>query len=93
MKTITLQIGNSDDRLSQARWSAFVAAMREVVAVHGREIHFFGAPPNWEPWQNVAWVVTCQDEHIPGFIAAVQAVRRDFGQDAVAWTEGETRFL
>jgi len=45
MKTITIQIGNSDDKLSQASWSEFVERARQLISVHSRVVHFFGALP------------------------------------------------
>lgn len=56
-----ISIGNSDDKLSQQRWSAFVATVRAIIhegAEHGEwEIHgeWFSLPD--QPWQNANWCI------------------------------------
>jgi hypothetical protein len=94
MTTITLQLGNSDDRLSQTRWHAYVEAVR-VLLEHspGIQVHFFGAPPNWAPWQNVAWVFTAPLAALPDLKTALSEIRQDYAQDSIAWTQGETNFI
>jgi len=93
MKTVVIQIGNSDDKLSQVSWAAFVLAVRTQILEHCRQVHFFGAPSNWERWQNAAWVFECDEEKIPALKLAVRDVRLCFDQDSIAWMEGETQFV
>jgi len=93
MPTITLQIGNSDDHLPQARWHDYVEVVRTLLEAGPAQIHFFGAPPNWAPWQNAAWVFVAEREQIPALQAALIEIRARFEQDSFAWTEGETTFL
>jgi hypothetical protein len=92
MKTVTIQIGNSDDKLTQTEWAAYVLMMRTNILQHCTAVHFFGAPANWERWQNVAWVVVCEDAKLAALKAAVTDARSTFNQDSAAWTEGETQF-
>ena len=93
MKTVTIQIGNTDDKLTQTEWAAFVLMMRAQILQHCQAVHFFGAPANWELWQNVAWVVMCETDKLPALKAAVADARNTFRQDSAAWTEGETQFV
>ncbi len=94
MRTVTLQIGNSDDRLPQARWHEFVKTVGDILEGHpDARVHFFGAPPNWTPWQNAAWVFACPADRLPDLRERLVAARRAYGQDSLAWTEGETLFL
>jgi hypothetical protein len=93
MRTITIQIGNSDDKLSQREWYKFVISVRKLISVYCNAIHFFGAPANWESWQNVAWIITCDDNRVEALKTAVAEVRAEFNQDSAAWTEGETEFV
>lgn len=104
-----ISIGNSDDKLTQARWSAYVAAVRAIInegAEHGDwQIHgeWFSLPD--QPWQNANWCIQLlpKDEVIRGGWT-VEAVRyelkrrlrveaRLYDQDSIAWTEGEIVFL
>ncbi len=91
--TVALQIGNSDNKLSQVHWSAFVDQVRSLVRLYSTRLHFEGASVGWEPWQNAAWVFACAPAKADTLRAALIACRRDYGQDSVAWTEGGTLFL
>ena len=93
MKTITIQIGNSDDKLTQAEWASFVRTMRSSILDSAHTVHFFGAPMNWENWQNAAWVIAIEEDRIPILKQEIIKVRQEFKQDSVAWTEGETLFV
>jgi len=93
MKTISVLIGNSDDKLSQVQWGLFVTAFREIIQKHATTIHFFGAPPNWEPRQNACAVISCPGEGISALKADITAIREEFGQDSAAWAEGTTEFI
>lgn len=52
-----IQVGNSDDRLSQAEWSRFVMEMRDLMHRSEVQIHgeWFSGPD--QPWQNANWCV------------------------------------
>ena len=93
MKTVTIQIGNTDDKLTQTEWASFVLMMRTQILSHCKQVHFFGAPANWERWQNCAWIVECEDSKLDALKAAVADARNVFRQDSAAWTQGETQFV
>ena len=94
MKTVTLQIGNSDDKLSQQEWSGYVRSVAEALDDWRVQIHFAGSSPADTPWQNYAWVFIPKD---PGEISdirySIKVVREAYRQESVAWTEGETQFV
>jgi len=93
MKTITIQIGNSDNKLTQEEWANYVATVKGAVQEYCGYVHFFGGPSNWEYWQNAAWVVECHADYIKPMQEALLDIRKAFGQDSVAWTEGVTQFI
>jgi len=94
MLTITLQIGNSDDKLTQREWSSFVIEVSAIVEGNASHTHFFGAPSNWFVWQNVAWVIQFDDDAVKEiFKKKLIGIRKKYRQDSVAWTEGETVFI
>ena len=41
MKTICIQIGNSDDKLSQTRWSEYVQDVNDAISLCQDERHFY----------------------------------------------------
>ena len=93
MKTITIQIGNTDDKLTQVEWAAYVLTVKDTILRHCKQIHFFGGSVNWDRWQNVAWVFECSEEMIDSLRKGLTADRKAFNQDSIAWTEGETDFI
>ena len=95
MKTITLQIGNSDDKLTQAEWCEFVTAIGSIVAAYCKDVHFAGAPPANAPWQNFCWVLAIEDDELvtSAFQRQITDCRKKYQQDSAAITEGKTLFV
>jgi hypothetical protein len=95
--TITIQIGNTDDKLTQAEWSDFVALVHDYIERYVEDraasVHFFGVSADYERWQNAVWVVLLMDEQEPSLRADISTARRKFRQDSAAWTTGETSFV
>ena len=53
MTTITVQIGNSDDKLTQWRWAQFYDETRDAILSAGQALMFFsGASYPTAKWQN-----------------------------------------
>lgn len=93
MKTITIQIGNTDNKLSQQQWADFFHNADIVIRNYATEVHFFGGSENWKPWQNLCWVITAADYMIEPFKKSMMILGAEFGQESVAYTEGVTEFL
>ena len=93
MKTITIQIGNSDDKLTQKEWSSFVLHCRDLINASPVEIHFFGASTGYATWQNAAWVLSLTEDNVAALKADFTEIRKLYRQDSVAFTEGETQFI
>jgi hypothetical protein len=93
--TVYVSIGNSDDKLTQAGWSEFVADMTIALLDNGG--NFLGkwfSLPN-EPFQNACW---CVEFANPGDATAaratVSAIRSGYVQESVAWAVvPETEFI
>jgi hypothetical protein len=91
MKTIVIQIGNSDDKLTQKEWSYFVTRVSNTLDTLGAEVHFSGGSAAIAPWQNYCWVV--------GMSSADDLRRRlanmakTYNQDSIALTIGDTEFI
>lgn len=93
MKTVTIQIGNSDDKLTQAQWALFVHQADNAIRQRCNRVHFFSTSPNTEAWQNAAWVIEIYENAGYALRSALKELRELFNQDSVAWTEGETSFV
>ena len=100
MHTVTIQIGNSDDKLTQKQWSSFMQDVEEAIEDVDRdtfgkvEQHFSGCSHSIAWWQNACWVVAIEDvESIEKLKAALRRLARSYHQDSIAMTIGTTVFL
>jgi len=93
VKTIIVQIGNSDNKLRQADWARFVQRVTGIIQEHAATMHFFGGPENWATWQKVCWVFDGEESRLDDLKITLAGVRKEFLQDAAAVTVGETEFV
>lgn len=93
MMTIAIQIGNSDDKLSQGEWSNYVGQVHDKIREYAREIHFFGGSPNWYAWQNACFVFEIDEVSYISFCSELKFVREFFEQDSIAVIKGGTVFI
>ena len=90
--TVTIQIGNSDDKLTQKQWSNFVNDVRSQIVQVG-EVHFAGGSRPDARWQNYCWVVAVPCDQIEPLKQTLAVSGRNYRQEAVAFTVGETFFV
>lgn len=90
MKTVTIQIGNSDDKLTQSRWSMFVKELNNIVTVDCGQVHFCGHSAGDAPWQNHCVVAECDD--LGWLQARLAELAGRYDQDSIAMTAGNTVF-
>ena len=90
--TIVIQIGNSDNKLTQCMWAHYVEYMRAAIANIVYRMHFQGGSCFDAPWQNACWVCEVDIARIDDLKAAVTHCRKQFEQDSAAVTTGETEF-
>jgi hypothetical protein len=92
MATVVIQIGNSDDKLTQREWSDYWAAV-ETEVCDLAEKHFSGGSGTINPWQNYCWVLDMKDTDVPVLSNRLREVRERFRQDSVAMLVGDTQFI
>lgn len=92
MKTITLQVSNTDNKLTQQEWSDFVSLINNILGNSiSITLHFFGGSSTWVSCQNCCWVFDTEDgDYIK---EKVTEIRGCYKQDSAAWTEGDTQFI
>lgn len=93
MTTLTIQIGNTDNKLTQQQWSDFVLETNQTIAQYAQAVHFFGGSPNWYAWQNVCWVIEIGRTLLPVLKRDLVTLKDRFNQESLAWTLGETVFI
>lgn len=92
VKTVTIQIGNSDNKLTQTEWSHFCFFVDSAVKGWANEIYFHGFSVGDAPWQNACWVVSVDSNRTAQLKAALELTAEKFNQDSIAVTIGETEF-
>jgi hypothetical protein len=87
---VSIQIGNTDNCLTQQEWSEFCRRLREICETAGK-VHFSGGASTDAPWQNYC---LCLSTELPECLASdVMALRRTYRQDSVAWLQGDAMFI
>ncbi len=91
--SVVVQIGNSDNKLTQNMWAHFVVYMRSAIEETVYRVHFQGGS-DWDaPWQNACWVCEVLPEQIEPLREAVTKCRKQFDQESAAIMFGETEFI
>lgn len=93
MKTICIQIGNSDDKLTQFEWSNYTNRTDNEITEHAKQVHFYGCSYGDSIWQNAAWVFEIEEENIGKLRVALKVTRELYKQDSIAWLEGQAEFV
>jgi hypothetical protein len=90
--TVTVQIGNTDNKLTQYEWSVFCKDVDWVVSKLG-VIHFSGGSSWDRPWQNACWVFETDRVNINEIKNSLNLLTIKYKQDAIAVTIGKTEFV
>lgn len=93
LKTVSVLIGNSDDKLPQSSWSTFVEWTDKAINEYCDGVHFMGYSNPAAKWQNACWVFTITEEREPELKAVLRKLRDKWGQDSIAYVVGKTEFL
>ena len=94
MKTVTIILGNSDNKLTQQDWANYVKEIQQyIIEKFALKVEFFGGSPSWLEWQNAATVFRIDEEEIPQTIAFCKECRKRYHQESIAWIVGDTEFI
>jgi hypothetical protein len=95
-KTIIIQIGNSDNKLTQEEWHNFVYEVNDLICTTADKIYFAGGPSNYSLYQNAAWITEYRKiskMRLDIFSSKLKELKEKYKQDSIAWTEGITTFI
>jgi hypothetical protein len=85
--TVYASIGNSDDKLSQARWSAYHERFEDVIRDRAKTVYGdWLSLPN-SGWQNACVAFGVDPAEVPFLKSELRDLAAAFDQDAVAWAE------
>lgn len=93
MTTICISIGNSDNKLTQTEWAAFILDLDGVIKKYEARRHFFGGSVTWVTWQNVMWCCELPADSVDEIKRAISLVRIHYGQDAAFILHGSGEFV
>ncbi len=92
-QTVSILIGNSDNRLSQEEWSSFARNAQTLVSEFCAHV-FFAGGASWDsPWQNACWVAEVELKDKAAFLERIRELRQKYRQDSVAVVFGKTEFV
>lgn len=89
MTTAIIQIGNTDNKLTQQEWSEFVHKIS--ILMNPFKVHFRGGSAPDAPWQNYCWVF--ETDWRFDVKESLKELSHAYKQDSIAYTTGETEFL
>jgi len=89
--TVHISIGNSDDKLSQVKWSEFIVAIETAICTCCSTTYGFWLSVPSAPWQNACWAVEPSDQNT--FREILSHLAAEYGQESIAWAESPTEFL
>ena len=91
--TVVIQIGNSDDKLTQREWSEYWSEVETTLCDMEADKHFSGGSGTINPWQNYCWVVAMKETDVPALKNRLRDIRAKYRQDSVAVLCGDTQFI
>lgn len=92
-KSVSVMIGNSDNKLSQAAWANFVADVRAVCAEYACQLHFDGGARSDSAWQNWCFVFVVEVEKVRPLVVRLERYRVKYGQNSIVWALGVVMFI
>lgn len=88
---VVLQIGNSDNKLTQQEWSQFVYDLRKTAEPLAIETHFFAPSPGDLPWQNACIIFSVREVDVETLQEQVGELKKKFRQEWIAAVLGDVR--
>ena len=85
--TVYVSIGNSDDKLTQQQWAAFVSDFGICMRLHASEIYgeWYSLPD--APYQNACMAVAVNPQVVDALRDQLTQIRKHFNQDSIAWAQ------
>lgn len=93
LTTVTVCIGNSDNKLPQAMWADLIRDVFLVVNAISSDIYFQGGTSAESRKQRYSYVFACECRKLAGLRRGLRVVRKHFIQDSIAMVVGDTQYL
>ena len=93
MKTILVEIGNTDNKLTQQHWARFCSDVAKYVGRYAEQIYTSAySLPNAE-WQNACWHFEISDDGIAPLRLWLQRFCKNYHQQGIMWSETSSTML
>jgi hypothetical protein len=93
MDTVTIQIGNTDGKLTGSEWTDFVQQIDRLLSLLVERVHFAGASNPSEDGPKACWVATITADEAATLERSLEPIRIRFRQESIAVTYGTTKFV
>lgn len=91
--TVYISIGNSDDKLTQARWAVYYSHVAGTINMHAYQQHGRWLSVPSDPYQNACWCIEVETRRVDRLRRKLAEHAATFGQDSIAWAEARTEFI
>lgn len=89
-----IQIGNSDNKLTQSQWCDFCNGVHKLILSNGGKIHFSAPSVGWKAWQNSCWVFELPDDILMLHLRMMLSdMKEKYNQESIAWFCGKLELL
>lgn len=93
MITVYISIGNSDDKLPQAHWSAYAATVMGSIRRAAKVVHGEWTSLPFSSFQNACWCIEIDPDSADLLKLNLASIAGDYRQESIAWAVAETWFL
>ena len=93
MTTVSVLIGNSDNKLTQLRWSEFVSQLDAIIYLYCRKVHFIGCTDSSSRYQTHCIVFEIAPRNLDDLKQDLLDLRDEFKQDSIAVVVGKTELI
>ena len=90
--SVTVQIGNSDDKLPQRKWALFILDTLNVVADFGG-LHFSGGSEPRAQWQNYCLVAVGPEAKLDKLTLELKQICNRYSQESISLIVGQSEFV
>lgn len=91
--TVYASIGNSDDKLTQARWAEFHGKFSAAVRGHALQVYGDWTSLTTDPWQNACIAFEIGYEVSERLQLDLAELAAEYDQDSIAWAEADAKFI
>ena len=91
--TVYISIGNSDDKLTQNEWCAFVEDVRQALRNLALAQHAEWFSASDSPWQNACWCVEVREVMVRDLRNRLATIAKAYYQESIAWAVAEPEFI